>query len=76
MLLLVSIQRMHPRSYITSSEEFGGSLLGVTKPTNNTSPSDLLGDKAILDDLLDALLFAITVEGGRVQDTCLVRSRL
>jgi hypothetical protein len=29
-------------------------------------PADLLGDKAILDDLLDALLFTIAVEGGRV----------
>jgi hypothetical protein len=52
---------MHPRSYITTSEKFGGSLLGVAKSTNITSPSDLLGDKAILDYLLDALLFAITV---------------
>jgi hypothetical protein len=74
MFLLVSVQRMHPRSYITSSEEFGGSLLGVAKSTNY--PSDLLGDKAILDDLLDALLFSIAVERGRVQDTGLVRSRL
>jgi hypothetical protein len=74
MFLLVSVQRMHPRSYITSSEEFGGSLLGVAKAI--TCSSDLLGDKAILDDLLDALLFSITVEGGRMQDTCLVRSRL
>ena len=56
---------MHPRSYITSSEEFGGSLLWVAKSTNCSS--DFLGDKAILDDLLDTLLFAITVEGGRMQ---------
>lgn len=74
MLLLMSVQRMHPRSYITSSEEFGGSLLGDAKSTNY--PSNLLGDKAILDDLLDTLFFTIAVEGGRVQDTCLVRSRL
>ena len=76
MLLFMSIQRMHPRSYITPREEFAGSLLGVADSITITCPSDLFGDKAILYDLLYALFFPIAVERCRVQDTSLVRSRL
>jgi hypothetical protein len=66
MLLLVSIQRMYPRRYFTTREEIAASLLRVAMSSNTNCPADLLGDKAILDDLLDALLFTIAVEGGRV----------
>jgi hypothetical protein len=66
MLLLVSIQRMYPRRYITTREEIARSLLRIARSSTATCPADLLGDKAILDDLLDALLFTIAVEGGRV----------
>jgi len=66
MLLLVSIQRMYPRRYFTTRKEIAGSLLRITMSSNNNCPANLLGDKAIFDDLLDALLFTIAVERGRV----------
>jgi hypothetical protein len=57
---------MYPRRYFTTREEIAASLLRVAMSSNTNCPADLLGDKAILDDLLDALLFTIAVEGGRV----------